>query len=188
MDAASPTHVRLCATLLACTALVCGCTVAYAEPLFFDCHGTYEVLGPRENSDYRPENPDWRPRDETQQIMIHSDKGVVDAPGGGSNEYCARESEWVPCGTGRGGVQKAVKQCITLQISETAYTFYTTSEGRNNCQYGDGPPTTFHNWTMGSLNRIAGKFFAHERVKIDDSNDYHLLTWKMTCTPVQRKF
>jgi hypothetical protein len=66
--------------------------------------------------------------------------------------------------------------------------FYTTSEGRNNCQYGDGPPTTFHNWTMGSLNRITGKFFAHERVKSDDSDDYHILTWKMTCVPVRQKF
>lgn len=180
--------LRLCVKMLACTALVCGYTMAYAEPLFFDCHGTYEVMGPRENSDYRPENPDWRPRDETQQIMIDPDKGAVDAPGGGSNEYCARELEWVPCGR-RGGVQKNVKQCTTLQISETAYTYYTTLEGRNNCQYGPKlPPITFQNWTMGSLNRITGEFFAHVRVKSDDSDNYHLLTWKMTCTPAQRKF
>jgi hypothetical protein len=181
MDAASPTHMRLCVKMLACTALVCGYTMAYAEPLFFDCHGTYEVIGPRENLDYQP-------KDVTRQIMIDPDKEVVDAPGGGSNEYCVRESEWVPCGT-RGGVQKAVKQCTTLQISETAYTYYTTLEGRNNCQYGaEQPPTTFQNWTMGSLNRITGEFFALVRTKTKDSDKVGLLTWKMTCTPVQRKF
>jgi hypothetical protein len=156
--------------------------MAYAKPIFFNCHGTYEVLGPREN-------PDYQPKDVTQQIMIDPDKGVVDAPGGGgSNVYCARESEWMPCGTPWGGVLKVVKQCTTLQISEMAYTYYTTSEGRNNCQYGpEQPPHTFQNSTMGTLNRITREFFAQGTTKSDDRDKLDLL-WKMTCTPVQRKF
>ena len=184
MDAASPTHVRLCATLLACMAFVCGCTVAYAEPLFFDCHGTYEVMGPRENSDYRPENPDWRPRDQTRQI-IDPDKGVVDAPGGGSNEYCARESEWVPCGTGRGGVQKAVKQCITPQISETAYTFSTASVVRLKKRETVFNPVK--NWASGTLNKITGEFDSNQRVESHyEDADIDLFERKMTCVPAER--
>lgn len=162
--------------------MVCGCTMAYAEPLFFSCHGTYEVLGPREN-------PDYQPKDATRQIMIDPDRGVVDAPGGGSNQYCARESEWMPCGTPWAGVLKVVKECITLQVSEMAYTYSTTSEGRNNCQYGPKqPPTASKNWSMGSLNRITGEFFAQVTSKVRDRDKLDLLTWKMTGAPVQRKF
>jgi hypothetical protein len=36
---------------------------------------------------------DW-----TEQIMIDPDKGVVEGPGGGTNEYCARESDWMQVG------------------------------------------------------------------------------------------
>jgi hypothetical protein len=68
-------------------------TVVHAEPLFFECHGTYEHTGPHEKPEYHQKPMDW-----TEQIMIDPDKGVVEGPGGGTNEYCARESDWMQVG------------------------------------------------------------------------------------------
>jgi len=39
--------------------------IAYAESLFFDCHGTYEYTPAKENPEYHK-----KPVDSTQQIMI----------------------------------------------------------------------------------------------------------------------
>jgi hypothetical protein len=187
---ARPT-LRLCVKLLACTALVGGCTVAYAEPLFFDCHGTYQkLIGPREP--HGNEDPDYQPKEVTWTVMIDPDKGAVEGPGikSATNEYCARESDWMPCGTG--GANKVVKECTTLGISETSYGYTATSESRSTCQFPQLPPVTFHNWTAAGLNRITGEFYAQIRTQWgSDKTGNDLMTidvWKMTCVKAQRKF
>jgi len=43
-------------TVLACTEIVCGCTMAYAEPLFFDCQGTVQSWRSHEKEREKPQD------------------------------------------------------------------------------------------------------------------------------------
>ena len=66
----------------------------------------------------------------------------------------------------KGGVFKIVRDCSYLQISETAYTFSTTTETRNNCQ--GHPRLTANILGMGSLNRITGEISVQATLKSSD--------------------
>jgi hypothetical protein len=73
-----------------------------------------------------------------------------------------------------------------LQISETAYTFSTTTETRNNCQ--GHPRATVNILGKGSLNRITGEISVQATFKSSDDNQSDTTVWKGTCVPAQRKF
>ena len=79
--------------LVAGTALVCGWTLAYAEPLFFDCHGTIERY-----PHYEKLEDHQKPQDTREQLMIDPDGGIVEGPGAvwpaATNEFCSKESDW----------------------------------------------------------------------------------------------
>jgi hypothetical protein len=74
--------------MLACAATICGPTIVFAEPLFFDCHGTYK-------HDEAPDFLGEPHNDFAEQVVIDVEKGLVEGPIGGpakgSNEYCTRE-------------------------------------------------------------------------------------------------
>jgi hypothetical protein len=150
--------------------------MAYAEPLFFDCHGT------RTNATTGTMDDNW-------PMMIDPDRGVVDGLGGGTNKYCTQESEWMPCEAG--GAYKIINDCTGLQISETYYSFRTVTEVHNkNCQnsYGHSRPTTVKTLGEGVLNRITGEISVQAVFKSSDEDQSDTWVWKGTCVPAQRKF
>ena len=76
--------------MLACVVIISGPTIVFAEPLFFDCHGTFEHTYPDEKLENHHRPIDW-----TTQIMIDAERSAVEWPGGGTDDYCARESDWM---------------------------------------------------------------------------------------------
>jgi hypothetical protein len=160
--------------LAAGTAVVCESTMAYAEALFFDCHGTLTS-----NTGIT--------MDDTWPMMIDPDSGVVDGLGGGTNKYCTKESDWMPCEAG--GVFKIIRDCTTLQISETYYTFRTITENRNkSCQDSHGPkPTTSKTLGEGVLNRITGGITVQAVFHNEGESDF-ITYWKGTCVRSRQKF
>ena len=158
-----------------------GTRAVFAEPLFFNCHGTVQHFGGKQEY--------WRqPTDLTMQIMVDPDKGVVAAPGmmaGGTNEYCAQKSEWkqIP---GTPLMRVIIRECTTLRTSETAYTFSTASVVRLKKRETVFNPVK--NWAGGTLNRITGEFDGNQRVESHyEDADIDLFERKMTCTPTMRQ-
>jgi hypothetical protein len=113
-----------------------------------------------------------------------------------------RESDWMQmlATDGIPEKQKIIKDCTSLQISETAYTFTTTRDIRHKFGFEVPEPNSFpslrqppHKWRMqswseGQLNRTTGEFFASQT--IDDglrTTSIMTTTWKMTCVPTQEK-
>jgi hypothetical protein len=178
---------RLCAKLLACTALVCGCTVARAEPLFFDCHGTFDF-----QAYASPTTP--HPEETTGQIMIDLDRDIVEAPvivkdypGAGTNKYCSKEPDW-QSGDSDQEARRFWKEmaCTTLKVSETGYMFNTTyATVTKTVRLSDGQSieSRTRSWSEGNLNRITGKFHG----AFEFASKY-LYVYDMTCVPAQRKF
>jgi hypothetical protein len=112
--------------IFVCAAIISAPTMACAEPLFFDCQGTvaYSLLGSqRYSSDF------------STQIMFDAERGIVEVPGGGrglasaTNEYWTRQSDWMQVGA-TSEMRKTVKECTTLRISETNYSYTVTSDIR----------------------------------------------------------
>ena len=74
---------------------------------------------------------DRKPTDLTIQIMIDPERKIVEGPGGGTNEYCTRESDWMVPESGVPNVEsKIIKQCTTLHVSELSYSFTGDSDSR----------------------------------------------------------
>jgi hypothetical protein len=181
---ARPT-LRLCIILLAYSVLFWGCTVA-AEPLFFDCHGTFDF-----QAYATPTGP--HPQETTDQIMIDLDRGIVKAPvvlndwpGAGTSQYCAREyvSNSGEDPAGRGLFK--MRSCLTLQAADTAYSFRVTYESFTPKQSYKGQSvdeSRSSSWATGSLNRITGKF--HGAFEFESK---YLYVYDLTCVPAQRKF
>ena len=90
--------------------------------------------------------------------MIDAERGAVEWPGGGTNDYCARESDWMH-GAAMPFIKKVIKDCTTLQISETAYEFNTTT-GVKMSDQPSIPEQEAHIWASGKLNRILDEFSA----------------------------
>jgi hypothetical protein len=170
--------------LAAGTAVVCGCTMAYAEPFFFDCHGTFDFQALAD-----PLSPN--PTETTGQIMIDLDRGMVEAPiiphdfpSAGTNEYCSKAWDLQSTDSSprdriaRGTWQ--MQSCTTLRVSETAYYFFV------NYTYKIATKTertTNSWWSEGTLNRITGKFHGAYEFR-----SKYLYVYDMTCVPAQRKF
>ena len=170
------------AVMLASTSLVWSGTAGYSAPLFFRRHGTAETTHFDEEPEYHRPSLDW-----TTTLMIDLDRGAVEGPGGGSNEYCTREPDWLPVGT-YGVIRKIIKECTTLQVSETLYSFNTTSEIPNRVPAEQSAPEfAIQRWAEGRLDRTTGEFSATERVKDANANNV-TGTEKMTCVPAERKF
>jgi len=169
--------------MLACVVIISGPTIVFAEPLFFDCHGTFEHTYPDEKLENHHRPIDW-----TTQIMIDAERSAVEWPGGGTNDYCARESDWMQ-GAAMPFMKKVIKDCTTLQISETAYEFNTTTVFRVKVSDQPSiPEQEAHIWASGKLNRITGEFSADQRMRGSNSDSFDYTVWKMTCVPAQRKF
>ena len=159
---------RRWATMLGCAAVVCGSTIACAEPLFFKCHGTF-------NTNTRSE------KDANTQIIIDADRGTVEGPGGGTNKYCTHKSNWM---TPSQGVQyKIIRECSNLEISELFYHFQTETEWRERRETSPSE-VNIKKSGDGHLNRLTGEFVAAEALKGPGSD--HYTTWYMTCVPTQR--
>jgi hypothetical protein len=77
-------------SMLAYVVIISGPTIVFAEPLFFDCHGTFEHTYPDEKVENHHGPIDW-----TTQIMIDAERGAVEWLGSKTNDYCARESDWM---------------------------------------------------------------------------------------------
>jgi hypothetical protein len=182
------------AILVACMVLVCGCATAYAEPLFFDCHGTLtHGLDPR--------YPDQKPEDTTMHVIVDPSRGEIEYGGGGSNRYCKQESDWVPQ-PHPGDMTKIIRWCTTLLTSEEAYSFYTTAELQMAQKLSDGRLALLIKTQVlgsGSLNRFTGEFIytqsqssqttgPNESSPTTGSNRWTGSTWKLSCVPAQRKF
>ena len=84
-------------------------------------------------------------------------------------------------------MKKVIKDCTTLQISETAYEFNTTT-GVKMSDQPSIPEQEAHIWASGKLNRITGEFSADQRMRGSNSDSFDYTVWKMTCVPAQRKF
>jgi hypothetical protein len=151
--------------MLGCAAVVCGSTIACAEPLFFKCHGTI-------NTNTQSEN------DANTQITIDADTGTVEGPGGGTNRYCSRQSDWMTLSQ---GVQyKIIRECSNLEISEMFYHFQTEAEWRERSP----SEVSIKKSGDGHLNMITGEFVAAEQSTGPGSDHYS--AWHMTCVPTQR--
>jgi hypothetical protein len=175
--------LRLKVSMLACVVIISGPTIVFAEPLFFDCHRTFEHTYPDEKLENHQGPIDW-----TTQIMIDAERGAVEWPGGGTNDYCARESDWMQ-GAAMPFMKKVIKDCTTLQISQTTYEFNTTTVFRVKVSDQPSiPEQEAHIWASGKLNRITGEFSADERMRGSNSDSFDYTVWKMTCVPAQRKF
>ncbi len=63
--------------------------------------------------------------------MIDPERSIVEAPFGGNNDYCSNEGDWQSAAVGPEVriLFRIVKACLTLSITETAYSFYSTVEG-----------------------------------------------------------
>jgi hypothetical protein len=160
--------------LAAGTAVVWESTMTYSEPLFFDCHGTFTSATTGTFDDKWP-------------MMIDPDRGVVDGIGGGTNKYCTKESDWMPCEGG--GAYKIIRDCTALHISETYYTFRTITEGRNkSCQDSSGHSRPAGK-TLGEgvLNRITGEISVQGVFHNEGESDFTAV-WKGTCVRSQQKF
>ena len=188
-------------TVLACTALVCGCTMAYAEPLFFDCQGTVQSWRSHEKEREKPQ-------DTRQQLMIDPDAGMVEGPGAvwpaATNEFCSKESDWRTRATGPGIMLlfKDIKTCTILNVSDTAYEFHWAMDRLwRTLENGQPIPeneSRVQGWGEGKLNRMTGEYHAETRGRnVDDkgrtgkNEDSHQIDWNvwdMTCAPAQRKF
>jgi hypothetical protein len=169
--------------MLANTSLIWSGTAGYSAPLFFRCHGTSETTHSDEQPEYHRPPLDW-----TTTLMIDLDRGAVDGPGGSSNEYCTRESDWLPVGT-YGVTRKIIKDCTTLQVSETLYSFNTTSEIRSRVPAEQSVPEfAIQRWAEGRLDRTTGEFSATERVEDAKTHNVTSTEYKMTCVPAERKF
>jgi hypothetical protein len=169
------------ASSIAMLAIISASTMACAEPLFFDCHGTFETSSEK--------GPDpWGPWNLTDQIMIDPDKGVVEAPVVeiGTNDYCAQESDWMQFDTTP--LKRKIKECTTLQISETAYTFNTITDYRFKLPNGKEGDNVGELRAYGRLNRITGEFSGEQKAQTRGSEQFRITKYKMTCLPVQRKF
>jgi hypothetical protein len=160
---------------------ICTLTVAFAEPLFFDCHGTYEF-----EHGMKAKVP--------LQIMIDPERGIVDAPFGGNNDYCSQEGDWQSAAVGP-GVRiffKIVRGCLTLSVTETAYSFYSTVEGLlKSVQLSDGQSRgerRDQSRGQGTLNRITGELHAEWRTEAPNGGKPEYQQWNMTCVPAQPKF
>jgi hypothetical protein len=120
--------------------------------------------------------------------MIDPERKVVEGPGGGTNEYCARESDWMQAG-GSPVMRKIIKECTNLQVSETTFEFNTTRDIRIKVSHLPSlPEYEIQAWEGGRLNRITGEFFAEMRSKSRDSDKLDYTEYKMTCVAAQRKF
>jgi hypothetical protein len=171
-------------TRLACAIALSlfGTSAVFAEPLFFDCHGTVQHFGGKQEY--------WRqPTDLTMQIMVDPDKGVADAPGimvGGTNEYCAQRSGWkwkqLP---GTFLMRTIIRECTDLRTSETAFSFSTAGVSRP--KQGETVLNPVRNWASGTLNRITGVFEGNQRVESHyEDSAIDLFERKMTCVPAER--
>ena len=86
-------------------------------------------------------------------------------------------------------MKKVIKDCTTLQISETAYEFNTTTVFRVKMSDQPSiPEQEAHIWASGKLNRITGEFSADQRMRGSNSDSFDYTVWKTTCVPAQRKF
>ncbi len=133
--------------------------------------------------------PDW-----VEQVVIDVEKGLVEGPIGGpahgSNEYCAKASDWM---RSKGAVPNAeklmikiIQACSTLTVSERAYDFDTTATVYLRLE-GSGWEETGKYWASGSLNRITGELTASSYSKHGNAKP-QLATWKMNCVAAQSKF
>jgi hypothetical protein len=190
-------------TVLACTALGCGCTIAYTEPLFFDCHGTIERYPHYEKLENHK-----KPQDNRAQLMIDPDGGIVEGPGAiwpaATNEFCSKESDWRERDARQGLVLliKDIKTCTVLNVSETTYAFHWTMDRlwrtlKNRQPLPENEAQT-RGWGGGILNRMTGEYHAETRVwvvsdkeRAGEDADGSQIDWDvndMTCVPAQRKF
>ena len=86
-------------------------------------------------------------------------------------------------------MKKVIKDCTTLQISETTYEFNTTTVFRVKVSDQPSiPEQEAHIWASGKRNRITGEFSADQRMRGSNSDSFDYTVWKMTCVPAQRKF
>ncbi len=167
--------------ILACVTIICTPTVAFAEPLYFDCRGTYEF-----EQGMKAEVP--------LQIMIDLERGIVEAPFGGNNDYCSNEGDWQSAAVGPEVriLFRIVKACLTLSITETTYSFYSTVEGLlKSVRLSDGQSTgerREHSRGQGTLNRITGQLHAEWRTEASNGGKPEYQQWNMTCVPAQPRF
>jgi hypothetical protein len=181
---------RLLFALFVASTILCR-DVAYAEPLFFDCHGTTETRRHNENLEHRE-----RPWDSTAQVVIDPEKGVASYPGGGEylNKYCDHESDWIIIATSpQGQASRKIKECTTLEVSELIYKFTTTTEIKVRVKLPGSDQERMKHHVLGgsegSLNRITGKLSVEQRyAPIDKPDDVNTNVWEMTCSPTKRKF
>ena len=93
----------------------------------------------------------------------------VEAPAGGTNKYCSKESDWMssPGGPGVQMFWKQIRSCTSLKISEIAYEYYSTAESLvKTVRLSDGQSmdeAKFQGWGHGRLNRITGELSAEWR-------------------------
>jgi hypothetical protein len=71
--------------------------------------------------------------------------------------------------------EKVIKDCATLQISETAYEFNTTTVFRIKMSDQPSiPEQEAHIWASGKLNRIPGEFSADQRMRGSNGDSFRL--------------
>jgi hypothetical protein len=159
------------------------------EPLFFECHGAHSLYFHLDKNYWR----DWN-----EQIAIDPQKGTFKGPWGGeTNKYCAHESDWTdpfhnmifPT-----HVLRKEQTCITLHVSETAYSFTMgTDVWIKDIKSPDSAVLGARRVAWGSLNRVTGELSATETKgplkngQWDSAGDKSE-NWTMTCAPVRRKF
>jgi len=148
---------------------------AFAEPLIFDCQGTYVSSTGSEANPIRV----------SRLVAIDPARGAVEAPGGGDNEHCTSGTDWSVADFGKIKLlSKIVKACTSLNISDTEYVFKTTREvvDKNLIKGQSEYEIRYEYSAWGSLDRINGKFDATEHFSSSDWT-----RWQMTCASPQGK-
>lgn len=157
--------------------------IVFAEPLFLIVTELLSTHTPDEKLENHQGPIDW-----TTQNKIDAERGAVEWPGGGTNDYCARESDWMQ-GAAMPFMKKVIKDCTTLQTSETTYEFNTATVFRVKVSDQPSiPEQQAHIWASGKRNRITGEFSADQGMRGSNSDSFDYTVWKMTCVPAQRKF
>ena len=161
--------LRLWVSPLACTAIVCGCTIAYTEPLFLI------VTAPIQRYPHYEKLEDHKkPQDTRAQLMIDPDGGIVEGPGAiwpaATNEFCSKESDWRERDARQGLVLliKDIKTCTVLNVSETTYAFHWTMDRlwrtlKNRQPLPENEAQT-RGWGGDILDRMTGEYHAETRV------------------------
>jgi hypothetical protein len=105
------------------------------------------------------------------------------------NEYCAKQSDWLPA-VGPFGVQIQINnQCITLSVSSLAYKYTFVQDFYY--WFPNKPDIKIHHAKAdghGELNRVTGKLSIYERELNENDELISTNIYDMACSPTKPKF